>query len=121
MRDCPRCRSELTGYQETVALLAFGGGDAPEGVWERIAADTAGRAEPPALSVVLGDRPARVSARRWALRVAGAAAAAVVAVLGLNVARDNHRLGKVNAALSSQRVLEQATAAAPTPTPGAWR
>ncbi len=38
LRDCPRCRAEVAGHRETAALLAFGGGEAPPGIWERIQA-----------------------------------------------------------------------------------
>jgi len=35
---CARCRQELSGYREVTSLLAHGGGEAPAGLWERIAA-----------------------------------------------------------------------------------
>ena len=38
LRDCPRCRAEVADFRETAALLAFGGAEAPPGVWEKIQA-----------------------------------------------------------------------------------
>jgi len=36
LRDCPRCRAEVTEQREVAALLAHTGATAPEGVWVRI-------------------------------------------------------------------------------------
>ena len=38
LRDCPRCRAEVADFRETAALLAFGGTEAPPGIWEKIQA-----------------------------------------------------------------------------------
>lgn len=38
LRDCPRCRAEVADFRETAALLAYGGAEAPPGVWEKIQA-----------------------------------------------------------------------------------
>ena len=38
LRECPRCRAEVADFRETAALLAYGGQEAPPGVWERIQA-----------------------------------------------------------------------------------
>ena len=38
LRDCPRCRAEVAEFRETAALLAYGGTEAPPGVWEKIQA-----------------------------------------------------------------------------------
>lgn len=35
---CARCRRELAGYREVTSLLGHTGGEAPPGVWDRIAA-----------------------------------------------------------------------------------
>jgi len=37
--SCPRCRAELAEHRETAAMLASVGAPAPEGVWDRIAAE----------------------------------------------------------------------------------
>src|SRR6478609_2271004 len=36
LRECPRCRAEVTEQREVAALLAHTGATAPEGVWVRI-------------------------------------------------------------------------------------
>ncbi|MBO0747027.1 MAG: anti-sigma factor [Acidimicrobiaceae bacterium] len=38
LAECPRCRSEVAAYRNTASLLATPGGEAPPGVWDRIAA-----------------------------------------------------------------------------------
>ncbi|MST35184.1 hypothetical protein GHK86_20930, partial [Acidimicrobiaceae bacterium USS-CC1] len=35
---CARCRRELAGYREVTSLLGHTGGEAPPGIWDRIAA-----------------------------------------------------------------------------------
>jgi Anti-sigma-K factor rskA/Putative zinc-finger len=37
LETCPRCRSEVEGHREVASLLGNSGGDAPDGVWDRIA------------------------------------------------------------------------------------
>jgi anti-sigma factor RsiW len=39
LAGCPRCRAEVAMHREVVAMLGNAGGVAPEGVWERIAAE----------------------------------------------------------------------------------
>jgi anti-sigma-K factor RskA len=100
---CPRCRAELAEHREVTALLAHTGAPAPEGVWDRIAASL----EEPPPEVDLADvlpltaRPPRRPAGaphqvetgrplgRWAMI---AAAAAVVALLGIQVARQDQQI-----------------------------
>src|SRR3546814_17505894 len=36
LAECPRCRAEVHDHREVAALLAHGGQDAPEGIWDRI-------------------------------------------------------------------------------------
>lgn len=38
LENCPRCRSELQSHREVVGLLAYSGHDAPEGLWDQVAA-----------------------------------------------------------------------------------
>ena len=35
--SCARCRAEVAEHREVAALLAHGGADAPDGLWDRIA------------------------------------------------------------------------------------
>jgi anti-sigma factor RsiW len=103
LRECPRCRAEVAAHREVAALLANTGTDAPEGLWDRIAADLAGDAPAPPLArppfaVLDGSRPAVSPRRRLLVRggglVAVAAAALVIALLGVQVSNLN---GQVNA------------------------
>lgn len=117
LETCPRCRAELTGHQETAALLAFSGGQAPDEVWDRIAgAIGAPGAAPPALRFVAGGRPP--AARRW-LAAAGAVAvgavAAAVALLGLTVSHQSARIDDLAASAGNQALLRQAVGAALRP------
>ena len=120
LRECPRCRSELAAHRETAALMAQAGGEAPDGVWERIAGSIAGPAAPPRLSMTVGEAPGPPApCRRRAVRVAGllvgAAAAVVIGVMAVALAHQNHRLDRLNAALADQSLLRRATAAALDP------
>ena len=110
---CPRCRAEVAEHREAATLLSFTGATAPEGVWSRIAAGL--EEAPPPLTM-----PRRLGARRPATRwlaAATAIAAAVIAVLSLQVVRQNDRIDQL-AAISDRHGLDQAAAAAAV-TPGA--
>ena len=95
LRECPRCRAEVLDFRETAALLAYGGAEAPAGVWEKIQASL--EEAPPRLElarVVPIDR-----SKRWReILVANAAvlliiaAVAVVAVRRDSSADDDRRL-----------------------------
>ena len=117
LQTCPRCRAELAGHQETAALLAFSGGQAPDEVWDRIT-DTIGApgTAPPPLRLVGSAR--RRGVRRGVAVVgalaAGAVAAAVV-LLGLTVSRQSARIDDLAAAAGNQALLRQAVAAALQP------
>jgi anti-sigma factor RsiW len=100
LHECPRCRAEVESHRETAAMLAHVGATAPEGLWDRIAANL--EEAPPALrlttlptSGTVGPAAAR-AASRWsgANRVlAGlvAAAAVVIGVLGLKIVELDER------------------------------
>ncbi len=83
LRDCPRCRAEVADYRETAALLAFGGVEAPPGIWEKIQASL--EEAPPKLELA---RVIPIAQSRW--RTVGArltaAAAIVISVVALGVA-----------------------------------
>lgn len=80
LRDCPRCRAEVADFRETAALLAYGGAEAPPGIWEKIQASL--EEAPPRLElarVVPIDR-----APRWRqVLVANAAVVLLVAAIGV--------------------------------------
>lgn len=119
LRDCPRCREDLKGHQETAALLAYEGADAPEGLWERIAAGVTPEPEDarPPLELIVGRRSASgpTTSRSWLWRAAAAAAVVVAAGTGVEIAHQNHRINQLSSALADQSLLQQATSAALDP------
>jgi anti-sigma-K factor RskA len=87
----PRAQAEVDQHREVATLLAFGGADAPDGLWDRIALalDERGEKAPepgPELARVLPAR--RRGRRRWWLGGL-AAAAALVLVAALSIALVN--------------------------------
>lgn len=88
LRDCPRCRAEVEEYRETAAMLAYGGVDAPPGVWEKIQA--ALEEAPPELELA---RVVPIRQSRWQSLGAKMAAAAAVVIslvaLGVSVTRND--------------------------------
>jgi anti-sigma-K factor RskA len=84
----PRARAEVDQHREVATLLAFGGTDAPDGLWDRIVLsldeiEAEAPSPGPELAKVLPAR--RPPRRRWWLG-ALAAAAALIAVVALSVA-----------------------------------
>jgi anti-sigma factor RsiW len=126
LADCPRCRAELHDHLQVAAMLGNAGGDAPEGLWERIAG-TLEEAPPPmrlaipaASSAPQQTVPARnvvpiASRRRTGGRVVvglvGAAAALVIALLGVKVVEQDDELDRISAALEADTMLSAANAA----------
>ncbi len=85
----PRAQAEVDQHREVAALLAFGGADAPSGLWDRIASSLEERPpEPgPELAKVM---PMRSRKRRWWITgIAAAAAIVVIAVLSVALVRSN--------------------------------
>lgn len=145
LRECPRCRAEVAEHREVAALLAHSGTSAPEGVWDRIlgelepappalrmpmmppAAQNAGESagEPgPDGGAVAGPAesapPANLAARRHAVRtralaVALAAAAVIVAVLGIVSIRQSQRLDQMDSAMREVSLDRLATQALTDP------
>ena len=95
--DCARCRAEYEGFREVTGLLAEGGA-APEGAWDRIAGSL--QSPPPPLEL----RRRRRSWPRPTLALAAAAAVLVVALLGVEVRRQDDRINDLQAALRSPMV-----------------
>ncbi len=124
LRTCVRCATEVAHHHEVAGLLANSGGEAPDHLWEGIAAHLEG-GEPPAwsrLAARLAEPPAEgtrsapvvplaSSRRRRRVAAAGglvAAAAVVVAVvLGVQVARLHHQLQTPALTRAEQAVLAQ--------------
>jgi anti-sigma factor RsiW len=115
--ECPRCAAELGQHREVAALLANAGSDASVELWDKIAARLDPPGEPPPAATVLdaalaGALPRRVSERRrrarWSATGALAAiAAAVIALLVLQVGHLDGRVGQLE-----QHGLTQAVQAA---------
>ena len=93
---CTRCRAEVADHREVAALLAHGGSDAPEGVWDRIAGSL--EAAPPKLDITSLAARRR---RQWVPKAVLAAAAAVlVAVLGVHVRDQGRQIDQLQAAMA---------------------
>jgi hypothetical protein len=135
----PGARAEVESHREAASMLAMSGADAPAGIWDRIVSEIDGEqrdlgssdVDPPALDLGgLGageprvDRslPARRSEResrrgialRW-VGVAAAVAAALIAVLSVEVVRQNDRIDRLDVAMTGDAVRRGAEAAATAP------
>jgi hypothetical protein len=113
LATCARCRAEVAEHREVASLLAHEGGDAPDGLWSRIAGSLEApppelrlqavppgrsvRSEPPA---PVADLASRRQVPRWAT-AALAAAAAVLVVLGVTVVRQGDRIDQLEAAATA--------------------
>lgn len=127
LEERPRCRAEVQSYEETAALIANAGAEAPPGLWDKIAdaiADSPPSREVVPPSPLLGGLPestpdsaARKRARlSWAapLGVVAAAAAAALIVLGVQVGDLHGQVHRLNTAIDrsglSAAVAEAAVA-----------
>jgi len=106
LEECPRCRAEVEGHREVATRLGNSGGDAPEGLWDRIASQL--EDTPPPMRLELQDGPGTVvpiAARRpgrtsrVVAAALGAAAALAIAVLGAQVVRQQDQLDDMESAL----------------------
>jgi anti-sigma factor RsiW len=108
VRSCPRCRAEVEMHRETAGWLAQGGGDAPDGVWDRIASSL--EEEPPPLDMprILSweQRPSRTRGR--VVQAVAGVAAALVLVLGGVAVHQQRQIDKIE----DRTGLEQALASA---------
>ena len=109
--ECPRCAAEVGAHREVAASLAHAGSSAPEGLWDRIAG--ALEEAPPALDLSRVPRfaPAPRPSYARALTAVIAAAAVVIAALGVQVVRQEQRVDRLTE-VTRQRALEQAAASA---------
>ncbi len=94
--DCLRCAQEVLGYQEVAALLGQSGGDAPTGLWERIAGELEEAPPPLRLGVMpmaaAAERRERRGSSRVALAAMGIAAAVVIGFMGSVVVQQDARI-----------------------------
>lgn len=111
LRECGRCRAVVAEFRATAAHLATGVEPAPVGVWDAIVAEI-DTGEPRELDfgAIVPLRPRRRLASRIAM---GAAAAAVVVIVGLvtQVVSQGQRLEEMQAALEDRTILSAALAA----------
>jgi anti-sigma-K factor RskA len=118
LEECPRCRAEVQGHREVATLLGNSGGDAPEGLWDRIASRLEEPAPPmrlhlpgaPGNVVPLAPRR-RATPGRIVTAVLGAAAVLAIAVLGAQVVRQQDRLDDMESALPDSTLQAAANAA----------
>ena len=136
LRTCPRCSDELRANREVVGVLAYAGQEAPEGMWDRVAArihdpGSESSDRPVRLLPMAGPMAAREVGevrevrsdrriRRMAAVMSAAAAAAVVvvALLGLDVGRLQNRtnhLSRQVASMAGEPTMADVTRASATP------
>ncbi len=112
LEGCPRCRSEVAAHREVAALLGNAGGDAPEGLWDRIASQLEDAPPPMRLAfpadgggpVTPLDGRRRDRGSRLLVAALGAAAAVVISVLVVEVVRQEDRIGELEAAMDGSSV-----------------
>jgi hypothetical protein len=123
---CAKCRAEVAEHREVAALLAHSGAPAPAGLWNRIADALEGGEPPglqyrPAIPFPSHSAPAPLAASRhasWRNRAAGAllaAAAAVIAVMGVQMVDQDRRLDQMSALLELDALDRAYQAAAAMP------
>lgn len=118
LEECPKCRAEVAEHREVATLLGNSGGDAPEGLWDRIAS-TLDETPPPmrlplpraeATAIPLAPR-SRARGNRVVVAAMGAAAALVIGALGVKVVRQEDQLDRVEQALGDDAILRAANVA----------
>jgi hypothetical protein len=111
LRECPRCRAEVAEHREVAASLAQVGSPAPAGLWPRIAQQL--EEPPPQLDMarVVAMRPPRRSVPARLVAAMAAVAAAVIAVLGVQVGRMDDRQDQLAAAVQRDGLDEAVQAA----------
>jgi hypothetical protein len=123
LEGCPRCRSEVAGHREVATLLGNTGGDAPEGLWDRIASQLE-EAPPPMRLRLPAPEGAEVTplasrrrqrGNRYVVAAIGAAAALVVAALGVQVVRQDDRIAELEAAMAGASSAEATVATLASP------
>jgi hypothetical protein len=88
-------------HREVAALLASSGADAPAGLWDRIAGSLDQAPPPLQLRPLAGRSERRSGVPRWLpAAVLGAAAALLVAVLGVEVRDQSQRIDELQAAMA---------------------
>lgn len=118
LAGCPRCQAEVAAHRDAASLLAAGGGEAPAGVWDRIAAELGQDDAPPSEHLVKPPNGVPVRPRRRIALPAVAAVAttaAAAAVLGVSAAHLEHRVNVLSSALNAGGIQQAAAAAVLSP------
>jgi anti-sigma-K factor RskA len=134
--ECPRCRAEVDAHTEMASALGSSVEPLPDGLWDAIASRLNSAARDVGRDPVRPTTPARATSgpdvvpieharrrrtgdrRRWFPGVAAAvavAAVAVIAVLGVDLARSNGRVHQLTSAISRQGDAGSIAAALDTP------
>src|SRR5437588_10206097 len=119
LHECPRCRAEVAEHREVAALLGNVGTQAPDRLWDRIAASL--EEAPPDLRLAAVPEPRRrprTIRRRLTVGLAAAAAAAAAVVIGLlafQVHRLDNRVNNLARATPEHGLTQVAPAAVPDP------
>jgi hypothetical protein len=114
LAECARCRAEVAAHREAAARLGNVGGDAPAGVWDRIADQLAfesSRSPEPALPPNVIPLPSRRPLPLALLASLAAVAVALIGLLGVSTIRLQHQVDDLRSAVSAGG-LQQAAAAA---------
>lgn len=119
LEECPKCRAEVADHIQVATVLGNSGGDAPDGLWDRIVSTL--EESPPPMRLSLSDKGSaavvpiadrrRKRSSRIVLAALSAAAAFVIAVLGVKVVQQDDQLGRVEQALSDDSLLRAANVA----------
>lgn len=118
LEECPRCRAEVAGHREVATMLGNTGGDAPEGLWERISSELEESPPPMRLDlpapggtvIPLASRRRR-QANRVVVAAIGIAAVLAIGVLGAQVVGQQARLDDFEAAVEEGSMLSMANVA----------
>jgi anti-sigma-K factor RskA len=118
LETCPRCRAEVEGHREVATMLGNSGGDAPDGLWDRIASQL--EDPPPPLRLAVQATAANITplaprrrerANRFVVAAIGAAAVLAIALLGAQVVNQQQQLDDMEAAVADTTLLAAANRA----------
>ena len=104
LAECPRCRAEVSEHLETAALLAAGGAQAPDALWDRISGGLEG-------PIPLESRRQRRAPVRWLAAAAAAVAIAAVGLLSVEVVRQRGEIEQLAASTQEATLVNAANAA----------
>jgi hypothetical protein len=121
LEGCPRCRAEVADHRWVATQLGNSGGDAPDGLWDRIASTLEETAPPMRLDLpvpqgqVVPLAPRRRQGNRLVVAALAAAAAVVIGLLGAQVLSQDDRIDDLQVALEERAILSAANVALSDP------